>query len=155
MTDSTLSAGQKTGIRVIDSLSAHEFQVELDGEKISSILRITGFFSFKLDVRTTTTLKTMQEPFKIVKMVQRNPDAPFNRWIRESTTAKADIMRPKRQLAILAVDNGVEIRRWTLTGAWIAEIGYSDFNSGSAELVEETLTIRFDDIEESWPGASE
>lgn len=153
MTDPTRLAGQQTGLRVIDSLSAHEFQVELDGEKVSSILRISGFFSFKLDVRTTTTLKTMQEPFKLVKMVQRNPNAPFNRWIRESVTAKADIVRPKRQLAIVAVDDGEEIRRWMLTGAWIAEVGYSDFNSGSAELMEETLTIRYDDLEESWPEA--
>lgn len=150
MTDSMISAGQSTGIQVIDSLSAHEFAVELEGEKASGILRISGFFSFKLDVRTTTTLKAVQEPFKLVKMVQRDPNTPFNRWIRESVSAKADIIRPKRTLAIIALDDGVEIRRWTLHGAWIAEIGYSDFNSGLADLVEETLTIRFDDIEETW-----
>ncbi|MBI5667067.1 MAG: hypothetical protein HZC41_03595 [Chloroflexi bacterium] len=150
MTDSIVSAGQSTGIRVIDSLSAHEFAVELDGEKVSGVLRISGFYSFKLDVRTTTTLKAVQEPFKLVKMVQRDPNTPFNRWIRESVSAKADIVRPKRTLAIIAVDDGVEIRRWTLHGAWIAEIGYSDFNTGLADLVEESLTIRFDDIEETW-----
>ena len=153
MTDSIISADRQTGLTMIDSLTAHEFAIELDGQRASGILRVSGFFSFKLDVRTTTTLKAMQEPFKLVKMVQRDPNAPFNRWIRESVAAKADIVRPKRSLAIVALDNGEEIRRWTLASAWIAEIGYSDFNSASGEMVEETLTIRFDDIEEKWTGA--
>ncbi len=151
MTESLVSNEPAAGLQVIDSLSAHEFAVELDGELTTGILRISGFFSFKLDVKTTTTLKTMQEPFKLAKMVQRDPNAPFNCWIRESVAAKADIVRPRRTLAIIAVDDGVEVRRWTLNGAWIAEIGYSDFNSGAADLVEETLTIRYDDLDETWP----
>ena len=152
MTDSVVPVGQAANLQVIDSLSAHEFAVELDGEAVTGVLRISGFFSFKLDVKTTTTLKALHEPFKLAKMVQRDPNAPFNRWIRESVAAKADIVRPKRTLAILAVDDEVEFRRWTLTGAWIADVSYSDFNSGAAELVEETLTLHYDDLEETWSG---
>lgn len=153
MTDSIVPAGQETGLQVIDSLSAHEFALELDGEHITGILRVTGFFPFKLDVKTTTTLKQVQEPFKVVKMVQRDPNTPFNRWLRETVAAKADIVRPRRTLALVAIDDGTEIRRWTINGAWISEVAYSDFNSGSADLVEETLTIHFDTIEETWPVA--
>jgi hypothetical protein len=35
--------------------------------------------------------------------------------------------------------------------AWISQINYTDFDTGSGSLVEETLTIQFKDIEESWP----
>lgn len=140
-----------TGVKAIDSLSANEFAVEVDGERVDGVFRISGLISFKLETKTTTALKHIKEPFKIVKMVQRDPNNPFNRWLRESVGAKADIMRPPRTLSIIAVDDGVEIRRWTVNGAWISEVGYSDFNTGSGELVEETLTIQWESIDESWP----
>jgi len=135
----------------IDSLSANEFQVYLNDDVVPGVFRVSGFIPFKLEVKPGVT-KVVREPFKLAKMVQRDPNAPFNRWIRESVAAKADIVRPKRTLAIHAVDDEVEVRRWTLTGAWIADISYSDFNSASGELVEEVVTIHFDDIQETWAG---
>ncbi|MBZ0280665.1 MAG: phage tail protein [Anaerolineae bacterium] len=144
-------AVQGTGLKAVDSLSANEFAVELDGERVDGIFRVSGLVTFKLETKATTALKPLKEPFKVVKMVQRNPNAPFNNWLRETVTAKADIVRPTRTLVIIAVDDGVEIRRWTVNGAWISEIGYSEFNTGSGELVEEHLTIQWDTIDESWP----
>ncbi len=144
-------AVQGTGLKAVDSLSANEFAVELDGERVDGIFRVSGLVTFKLETKATTALKPLKEPFKVVKMVQRNPNAPFNNWLRETVTAKADIVRPTRTLVIIAVDDGVEIRRWTVNGAWISEIGYSEFNTGSGELVEEYLTIQWESIDESWP----
>jgi phage tail-like protein len=137
-------------IHAIDSLSANEFVVEVEGQRLGGVFRITGLVSFKLDVKGTSSLKTLKEPFKIVKMVQRDPNNPFNQWLIESINAKDDIVRPRRTLSIVAVDDGVEIRRWTVNGAWISEVRYSDFDSGSSELVEETITIQWDDLEETW-----
>ncbi len=142
----------QSSIQAIDSLSANEFVVEVDGESVGGVFRISGLVSFKLEVKGTSALKGTKEPFKIVKMVQRDPKNPFNRWLIETVTAKADIVRPKRTLSIIAVDDGTEIRRWTVDGAWISEVAYSDFNSGSGELVEETITVQWDDIEERWIG---
>jgi hypothetical protein len=135
--------------RQIDTLAANEFAVEIDGERVTSVFRVSELVAFKLDVKPSLT-KYMQEPFKIVKMLQRDPHLPFNRWVRETIAARDDIAHPKRQIAIIAVDDGVETRRWIVKGAWISEIRYSDFNSSSAELVEETLLIRYDDIEVVW-----
>jgi phage tail-like protein len=146
------TAIQPIGVQAIDSLSANEFGVELEGEKITGIFRVSGLVSFKLDVKTTTALKAVKEPFKIIKMVQRDPNNPFNKWLRETIAAQTDIVRPKRTLAIMAIDDGVETRRWTVKGAWITSVSYSDFNTASGELVEETLTINWDEIEETWPG---
>jgi hypothetical protein len=143
----------KSATQAIDSLSANEFVVEIEGEKVGGVFRIAGLVSFKLDVKGTSALKNMKEPFKIVKMVQRDPQNAFNRWLVETVTAKADIVRPKHTLAIIAVDDGVEIRRWTVNGAWISEVAYSEFNTGSGDLIEETITIQWDEIEETWGSA--
>ena len=86
-------------------------------------------------------------------MVQHNPELSFNRWLRETIEAKDDIVRPARILEIIATDDGVESRRWRLKGAWISEVTYSDFDSSSGELVQETLLIQYDDIETIWPAA--
>lgn len=148
MTDE-LTAPQS--IRAIDSLVANEFEVQIDDQSVTGIFSIAGLVTFKLDVKTTTSIKKLPEPFTIKKMVQRDPNNIFNSWIRATFAAEADIVRPTRTLTILAVDNGVETRRWTVKKAWISEINYSDFNSGSSEMIEETVTIQYDDIEETWP----
>ncbi len=133
----------------IDSLSANEFQVMVDDEQVKGVFRIIGLLPFKLEVKPALT-KLVREPFKLSKMVQRDPTLAFNQWLRETIDAKDDIVRPTRTLHILAVDDGVEIRRWTVEGAWISEVSYSDFNSASSDLIEETLTIRYEDITETW-----
>ena len=137
----------------IDSLSANEFEVRVDGETVKGIFKVSGLLPFKLEVKPALT-KLVRDPFKISKMVQRDPMTAFNRWVRETVTAKDDIVRPIRTVDILAIDDGEEIRRWTITGAWISEISYSDFNSASSDLIEETLTIRYDDITETWQNPS-
>ncbi len=135
----------------IDSLSANEFQVYLNEDVVPGVFRVSGFIPFKLEVRPGVS-KVVREPFKLAKMVQRDPALPFNRWLQETLAGKQDIVRPTRTLVIVALDDGVESRRWTITGAWISELSYSDFNSASGELVEEVVTIHFDDIQETWAG---
>ncbi|MFQ3567889.1 MAG: phage tail protein [Aggregatilineales bacterium] len=151
MIDQPISTASPSG-QQIDSLSANEFTVELDGEPASGIFRVAGLTTFKLDVKAPMT-KTAREPFTITKMVQRDPQLPFNRWLRESLSARDDIVRPLRTLDIIAIDNGVETRRWRIKGAWISQVSYSEFNTASSELVEETLTIHYEDVEDIWAAA--
>jgi hypothetical protein len=142
-----------SGGKSIDSLTANEFGVELEGERVEGIFRVSGFAPFKLDIKSAASPKAIRDQFELVKMVQRDPTLAFNRWLRETAEARTDIVRPQRTLAILALDEGQEIRRWTIKGAWISEVKYSDFNTASGELVEETLTIQWEEIEQTWPGA--
>ena len=143
-------ADENTALMVqVDSLSANEFQVLVGEERVQGVFRIIGLLPFKLDVKPSLT-KLVREPFKLSKMVQRDPNLAFNRWLRETIDAKDDIVRPVRTLHIVAVDDGQEIRRWTIEGAWISEVSYSDFDSASSNLIEETLTIRYEDITETW-----
>ncbi|MDX2162353.1 MAG: phage tail protein [bacterium] len=138
-------------VGVVDSLSANEFAVLLNDEAVTGVFRISGFVAFRLDVKPTL-IKYEQPPFKLSRMVQRDPALPFNRWLQETVAAKDDIVRPKRTLTILAMDDGVETRRWTVKGAWISEITYSDFDTGTGELMQETVLLQYESIEESWTG---
>ncbi len=133
----------------IDSLSANEFEVRLNGEKLNGVFRVSGLVPFKLEVKPALT-KLVREPFKLSKMVQRDPQLPFNLWLRDTIAAKDDIVRPTRTLEILAIDDGQETRRWIVQGAWISEVTYSDFNTASNELIEETVSIHYEDILETW-----
>lgn len=144
-------AEETQDIQAIDSLVANEFKVLIDGEAVAGVFSVSGLVSFRLDVKTTTAIKKLQDPFTITKMVQRDPHATFNKWIRDTFEAGADIVRPTRTLTIQAIDDGTVTRQWTVKKAWISQIKYSDFNSSSSEMVEETITIQYEDIEESWP----
>ena len=146
MADETTAIVEHTHV---DSLLANEFTILLDGETVKGVFKVSGLLPFKLEVKPSLT-KLVRDPFKLSKMVQRDPNLPVNRWLRETIEAKEDIVRPTRTLEILAIDDGEESRRWTIKGAWISEIAYSDFNSASSDLIEETLTIHYDDIIETW-----
>ncbi|MBE2267202.1 MAG: hypothetical protein IAE80_03160 [Anaerolinea sp.] len=126
----------------IDSLSANEFEVQLNGEKVDGVFRVSGLTPLRSDSAT--------HPFQLSKMVQRDPALPFNVWLRETLAAKGAAAHPTRTLTIIALDEGVESRRWTVTGAWISEIRYSEFNSASSELVEECAIIHYGDMQMTW-----
>lgn len=149
MSDEFSSSLSSSGIQ-LDSLTANEFAVELEGERVSGVFRVSGLTPFKLDVKPSLT-KIVRDPFRISKMVQRDPSSAFNRWLQDSTRSREDIVRPTRRLAVIALDEGLETRRWEVIGAYITEVAYSEFNSGSRELVEEVLTIHYERIEEVWP----
>lgn len=135
-----------TGIQAIDSLSANEFQVELNGEVVTGIFGVKGLCTRWIDMDAG---RLVQQPLIITKMIQQNPSIPFNMWTRETLTNPS--AKITRQLAVVAMDEGVETRRWVVKDAWISGISFSDFNSGSQVLIEEQLVIQHDGIEEIWP----
>ncbi|MFN8372516.1 MAG: phage tail protein [Anaerolineae bacterium] len=146
-----MSSNGTNRFEAIDSLVANEFALEVDGKRVNGIFRISGLTTFKMAYGSN---QIVNQPFKIAKMVQRDGSNPVNNWIRETRASNESADRPRRTLTILAIDDGVVIRRWTAQGAWISEISYSDFNSASAEMVEETLTIYYNQLDEEWPATS-
>lgn len=131
----------------IDSLIANEYQVELNGETVNGIFRISHLQTFATDEAGNR----LKPPFVIAKMVQRDGNLPINLWLRDTMTARNGGEAVTRDLIILAVDDGVVIRRWTVRGARIINVAYSDFDSSTSVMVEESLTVAYDDIEEEWP----
>lgn len=131
----------------IDSLIANEFAFEINGEQILGVLRISGLRTYALDEAG----QRIKPPFEVSKMVERDGNSPFNRWLRETLAARDSEEKPRRDVAVVAVDDGVVTRRWNAKNAWIQAVHYSDFDSGSFEMVAETFVIGYDDIEEEWP----
>lgn len=124
----------------VDSLSANEFSVEIDGEVATGIFRVVNFMPFNAHADSVRTVL-------ITKMVQRDANNPFNRWLRETTEGAT---QPRRTVSIVAIDDEVEMRRWNLKNAWIMSVGYSDFNTSNVELVEEQITIAYESVEVNW-----
>lgn len=146
-----LSSTSGEATKHIDSLSANEFRIEIDDVVVDGIFKVIGLTPFKLEVRQSAALKAVKDPLQIVKMVRRDPTNPINKWLRESTDTQTDIMRPTRTIAVIAVDEGEEVRRWLVKDAWISGVSYSEFDSGLGELVQETLTIQWESVETVWP----
>ena len=140
-------AEESSGVQTIDSLSANEFRVELDGEVVTGIFSVGGLHIRCMDLAAG---QLVNRPVTITKMVQQNPDLPFNRWTRETLTSPTS--KVTRKLAIVAMDEGVETRRWVYSEAWISDIAFSDFDMSSQELIAERITIQHNGVEEVWPG---
>jgi hypothetical protein len=138
---------ESTGIKAIDSLSANEFKVEIDGEAANGIFGISGLCTRCVDL---TAGRLIHQPLKITKMVQQDAQLPINRWTRE--TLANPTSKITREVAIVALDEGVETRRWVFREAWISDISFSDFDKGHETLIEERLTIQHSGVDEIWPG---
>jgi hypothetical protein len=139
-------AEETSGIQAVDSLSANEFHVELNGELVTGIFGVSGLHIRSVDL---TAGRLVNRPLVITKMVQQNPALPFNQWTRE--TLANPTTKVTRELAVVAMDEGRETRRWVYKEAWISDIAFSDFNTGSQELIEERLTIQHNGVDEIWP----
>jgi hypothetical protein len=122
----------------IDSLRQNEYELHLDGHAVRGIFSISGLVSFRAD--------GVYPPITLSKMVQRDPALPFNAWLREASSGAT------RTLAVVAIDDGVEVRRWTLHEARITSVSYSPFSESLVDLVEETVEITFARVETTWYG---
>ena len=128
----------------LDSLSANEFKVELDGQEVQGVFRVSGFKPFDF-VNTGNSHSVI-----LTRMVQRDANNPFNKWVRESVSTLGMDVNPTRSLAIVFVDEEVEIRRYTLNGAYLVGLSYSDLDTSRTELVEEITTIQYASVEVKW-----
>ncbi len=137
--EAAVTAGDN--VTEVDSLQGNEFAVEIEGEPVKGVFRVSGLVSFSLTDRAATATLV------IAKMVQRDVTMPFNKWIKETVAAGSS---PTRAVAIVAIDDGTETRRWTLTDAQITQVSYSDFNTASSELVEESITLTYSQLVETW-----
>jgi hypothetical protein len=133
----------------VDSLIANEFAFEINGEAVSGVFRVGNLVTYATDADGNR----IKPPFEVSKMVERDANKSFNKWLRETTNARNSGDKARRDITVVAVDDGVETRRWTAKGAWIQSISYSDFDSSSFEMIAETFVIGYDDIEETFPAA--
>lgn len=126
----------------LDSLIANEFMVELNGEAVSGVFGVSGLVSFKLDDEGNR----LHPSFIVSKMVQRDPNSAFNKWLQETQSGS----KPTRDLSVVAVDDGVATRRWTAKGAYIKSVSYSEFNEASFEMVAEMVEVGYESMTEEF-----
>ena len=137
--------GVSSTFNALDSLQGNEFQVEIDDEVVTGIFRVDGLTSFQLGDNGLE-----MSPIVVAKMVQRDANIPFNKWLRETVEEGNTANRPTRTLHVVAVDDGDETRRWTLHGAYITSVSYETFDTASGDMVEEVITISYKTLTEKW-----
>lgn len=130
----------------LDSLNANEFNFEIEGTVTTGIFFVSGLSTVKFDDNGAR----VKLPIEVGKMVERDGNNVFNKWLRETVDARDSDTRPTREVAVIAVDDGIETRRWTLKNAWIQEVRYSTFDTASFEMIQEVYTIQYEEIEEGW-----
>lgn len=138
------------GIQAVDSLSTNEFAVELNGERVTGVFSVSGLSSYSLKLDDAKPVGMDFPPFTITKMVQQDPNLTMNQWTRETVAARGTRL-PTRDVAIVALDEGIETRRWVYRNCWISGIRFSDFDTGLDFLIEEKITIQHGGVEEIWP----
>lgn len=139
------------GLRIVDSLSANEFHLEINGQIVTGVFAVHGLTSFKLEVDAAgKPVGVRYPPLLVTKMVQQDASLPFNAWVREAVQARGTVL-PTREISVVAMDEGVETRRWVYHNAWISEVSFSDFDTALEYLVEEKITIQHGGVEEIWP----
>lgn len=137
---------ETTGIHAIDSLSANEFRVEINGDVATGIFGVSGIHIRSVDLSAG---RLVHKPLTITKMVQQDPTLPFNEWTRE--TLANPTQKVTRDIAVVAMDEGKETRRWVYKEAWISDIEFSDFDTASDELIAEKLLLQHSGVDEIWP----
>lgn len=130
----------------LDSLCANEFAVEVNGERVEGVFRVSGLTLFKSG--------GIEDSVLITKMVQRDGNNVINRWLRETINAQGTEAHATRTVSVIAMDDGTETRRWTLENAWVTGVSYSDFNSGSTEMIEECIRVQYDTLRLAWPATA-
>lgn len=139
------------GYQTVDSLSANEFHIEINGQIATGIFAVAGLATFGLKLDEKYKPVDFEYPALIItKMVQKDPNLPFNQWVREAIQARGTVL-PTREIAVVAMDEGVETRRWVYHNAWISNVSFSDFDTALEYLVEEKITIQHGGVEEVWP----
>ncbi len=128
----------------VDSLVANEFQVQISGEVLMGVFRVSGLTTFR------AAGNGEHKTFTLAKMVQRDGNNIFNKWLRETVKNAPTGQSATRTVAVIAIDDEIETRRWTVAGARITSVRYSDFDTALSEMVEEIVTIVYDSLEETW-----
>ncbi|MCI0713235.1 MAG: phage tail protein [Chloroflexi bacterium] len=142
---------QGQGIQAMDSLSSNEFIVEIASERVAGVFAVTGLSSYSLKLEDGKPVGLEYPPLVVTKMVQQDATLQFNQWTRETVAARGTRL-PTRDISIVAMDEGVETRRWIYRNCWISSIEFSDFDSDKEFLIEERITIQHGGVEEVWPG---
>ena len=122
---------------MLDSLVSNEFAFEINGERVNGVLHIGHLVTFRLQEDG----KRLLPPFEVSKIVERDASSVFNTWLRETIAVRESASRPRRDVTIVAVDDGVVTRRWTARNAFPTKVQASDLKADGNEVAIETLEL--------------
>jgi len=146
-----------SGMNPGDSLTAHNFTIQIDGIVCAWFSQISGLGK-SVEVISHVQNNQQGSP-KVSKSpgiskggevtLTRGSDSTeeFNAWVEEGVSGNMAVAR--KNISVIYMDyTGSPIKRFNLTNAWACDHKYGDLEAGSNNHVNETITITYEDIKE-------
>lgn len=138
-----------------DSAAALNFALQIDGVQVEYLSSISGM-SNKQDVishvqntqqgkPTVRKMPGISQGGEVTVTRGATQSKSFTDWIQKSL--KGDIQSARKNVSIIVQDyQGSEVNRYNLVDAWCCEVSYGDLTAGQAQVLEEKVTITFEDM---------
>jgi phage tail-like protein len=143
-----------------ESYRTHGFIVEIEGTQCP-VTKVTG-----LNEGMTDTIEQPDGGSPVVHkiasgvykfdtlVVERNVDGSrfdglFRDWFAEmfQLNGPSQGSSTRRNMAVLKIENGIEVIRFAIYGAWIKSSKFADLEAGSTNLFKQTLEFEHDGLE--------
>jgi phage tail-like protein len=140
-----------------DSLTAHNFAIQIDGIRCAWFSKISGLGK-SVKVISHTQNNPQGRP-KVSKSpgtseggevtLSRGSDqtADFKQWVQEGVDGNMAVAR--KNISVIYMDYmGNPIKRFNLINAWACDHTYGELEAGSGSPLNEDVKITYEDIEE-------
>lgn len=138
-----------------DSAVALNFAIQIDGVQVEYLSAISGL-SNKQDViqhvqnteqgkPTVRKMPGISQGGEVTVTRGATQSKAFTQWIQ--TSLRGDITSARKNVSIIVQDyQGSEVSRYNLVDAWCCEISHGDLTAGQAQVLEEKVTITYEDL---------
>lgn len=138
-----------------DSLTSHNFGLQIDGVMVEYLAEVSGL-SMEQDVITyTQNTPNGQNHVKNLPGTKKNgsctvvrgmtQSAAFTHWINQSIAGQMSTARKNATIIMMDYMNN-PVKRYNLRNAWCSKIDASAVKAGEAAALTETVTIVFEEL---------
>jgi hypothetical protein len=136
--DAAGPAGSSGAAALTDALTAARFSLTIDGVEIGQFSELAGIQSEVEPVEPKPPMVTLKRG--------KNKDLSLVAWHQSVVEGQLAVAR-KRCTLIMYTVGGTPTAKYYLELAWPSKVEISGLKAGATEVLYETVTLRFDDIQ--------
>ncbi len=138
-----------------DSLTSHNFGIQIDGVMIAYLSRVSGISIQQDTIEHKSNSADGQPTVAVLPGTQKNGQCTvergmtisddFTKW--QNASINGQMGEARKNASIIMMDTeGTPVKRWNLRNAWCSEVQVSDLQAGEAGTATETVTIVFEEM---------
>lgn len=147
-------------LQFYEAYRTHRFRLEVEGTQCP-VTKVMGLDEGTMEVMDQAEagsavvhkIASGMVKFATLTVVRNVDGSPMDRYFRDwfSDTFRLNgVSRGssvRRNLAVIKIENDIEVVRFAVYGAWIKSSKFTDLEAGSAKLFEQTCEIEHDGLE--------